>query len=119
MKDFRSLKVWEVAYALTLDVYRVSTSFPSDERFGLTSQLRRSIVSIPSNIAEGCGRGTDSDFARFIQIAMGSASEAECQLMLARDLGFLAVEIADDLLGRTQQAKRMLSGLLKKLRADS
>ncbi len=118
MKDFRSLKVWESAYQLSLDVYRVSVAFPADERFGLTSQLRRSVVSIPSNIAEGCGRGTDSDFTRFVQIAMGSASEVECQLMLARDLGFVPAEASDPLIANVQEIKRMISGLIKRLNAD-
>lgn len=116
MKDFRTLKVWQRAHELVLENYRCSRSFPAEERFGLTSQLRRSAVSIPSNIAEGCGRGSDSDFGRFLQIAMGSASEVEYQTMLARDLGLLDEPRCDGLLDRVQQIKRMLAGLLQRVR---
>ena len=77
MQDFRQLRVWQLAHELTLDVYRITKSFPKDEQYGLTSQLRRCSSSIAANIAEGCGRGSDSEFARFLQIAMGSACEFE------------------------------------------
>jgi four helix bundle protein len=86
MQDFRNLKVWEKAHALTLDVYRTTRSFPSDERFGLTNQLRRSCSSVPANLAEGCARFSDIDFARFVNNAAGSASETDYHLLLARDL---------------------------------
>ena len=89
MKDFRQLKVWEKAHQLALQVYKTTVNFPREELYGLTSQIRRSSMSIPTNIAEGCGRHTDAEFARFLQIAMGSASETEYQLLLARDLEFL------------------------------
>ena len=92
MKDFRDLKAWERAHPLTLAIYRATRAFPREELYGLTSQLRRGATSVSSNIAEGCGRGSDADFARCLQIAMGSASEVEYQLLLARDLagpGFL------------------------------
>jgi four helix bundle protein len=85
MKDFRQLKVWEKAHQLALEVYNATKGFPKEELYGLTSQIRRSSMSIPTNIAEGCGRNTDADFARFLQMAMGSASETEYQLILARD----------------------------------
>jgi four helix bundle protein len=88
MKDFRQLQVWQRAHTFVLELYRETNSFPREELYGLTSQVRRASVSIPSNIAEGCGRRGDAKFARFCQIAMGSASEAEYQLLLARDLGF-------------------------------
>ena len=77
MKNFATLNVWEKSHKLTLLIYEITTEFPDDEKFGLTSQIRRSAASIPANIAEGCGRGSDNDFARFIQIAIGSASETE------------------------------------------
>lgn len=89
MRDFRELKVWEKAHCLTLAVYRATTAFPRDEVYGLTSQIRRSCASIPANIAEGCGREGDAELARFLQIAMGSASELEYHLLLTRDLDFL------------------------------
>jgi len=90
VKDFRKQKVWQKAHDLALEVYRVTEAFPKREVFGLTSQIRRAGVSIPANIAEGCGQDTDADFARFLQIAMGSASELEYHLLLAHDLGFVS-----------------------------
>jgi four helix bundle protein len=86
MQNFKELKVWQKAHRLTLDVYKVTTRFPKDEMFGLTSQMRRSSASIPTNIAEGCGRDSRAELARFLSIAMGSASELEYQLILAKDL---------------------------------
>jgi four helix bundle protein len=82
MKNFRDLKVWEKGHQLVLRVYEISQGYPKAEMYGLTSQLRRAAVSIPTNIAEGCGRGTDMDFARFLQIAMSSASEVDYLLFL-------------------------------------
>ncbi len=119
MKDFRQLKVWQKAHALTLEVYRITGEFPRSERYGLTSQLRRSVSSVPSNIAEGCGRGTDADFARFLQIALGSASEVEYQLLLAHDLRFLSPPVHQAAAERTTEVKRMLTSLLRKLKAES
>lgn len=117
MQNFRELKVSQKAYQFTLAVYRATTSFPSDERYGLTSQLRRSASSIPANLAEGCGRGSDVDFARFCQIAMGSACEAECHLLLAFDLGHLPSEEHDRLIADIQEVKRMLTSLINRLRS--
>jgi four helix bundle protein len=93
VKDFRKQKVWQKAHDLALEVYRVTEAFPKTELFGLTSQIRRAGVSIPANIAEGCGRDTDADFSRFLQIAMGSASELEYHLLLAHDLGFFKKQL--------------------------
>src|SRR5260221_8644903 len=97
MKNFRDLKVWQKSYRLTLAVYRATRTFPKEEQFALTSQLRRAASSIPANIAEGCCRNGDAEFARFLHIAMGSASELECHLLLARDLDFLSPEVAQTL----------------------
>src|SRR3990170_6872922 len=97
MKDFRELKVWEKAHRLTLMVYKATAAFPRDELYGLTGQIRRSCASIPANIAEGCGRSGDSELARFLQIAMGSASELEYHLLLGRDLGLLPAADGDAL----------------------
>lgn len=81
VRDFRKLKVWEKGHALTLSIYTVSQNFPREELYGLTSQMRRAASSIPTNIAEGCGRNSDAELARFMQISMGSASELEYQLL--------------------------------------
>jgi four helix bundle protein len=86
MQDFRKLAVWKRAHALTLKVYDVTSAFPREEGYGITSQLRRSMSSVPANIAEGCGRGGNAELARLLQIAIASASEAEYHLLLARDL---------------------------------
>ncbi len=89
MKDFRKQQVWQKGHQLTLEIYKVTSDFPRDELYGLTSQLRRSCASIPANIAEGCGRKSGADFSRFLQIAMGSAAELEYHLLLSYDLGIL------------------------------
>ena len=117
MQDFRHLKVWQRAHGVALAVYRATATFPRDEPYGLTSQLRRCATSIPANIAEGCGRGGDTDFARFLQIAMGSASELECHLLLSYDLGFLDQAEHDRLLADTVEVKCVLSALIHKLHA--
>lgn len=119
MQDFRQLEVWRLAHALTLSVYRQTKTFPAEEKYSLTDQMRRAAVSIESNLAEGCGRGGDLDFARFVQMAFGSACELECQFLLSRDLGFLASPAHAELENSLQQVKRMLAALLRKLKADS
>jgi len=116
MQDFRRLKVWEKAHHVTLRVYGVTARFPRDELYGLTSQMRRSSSSVPTNIAEGSGRGSDADFARFLQIAMGSACELEYQLILARDLTYLPPADHDELEADLMEVKRMLGAFLAKLR---
>jgi four helix bundle protein len=118
VKDFRELKVWEKCHQLTLAVYKESRAYPKEEMYGLTNQTRRAASSVPTNIAEGCGRGTDPDFARFLQIAMGSASELDYHLLLARDLGMLRTEAYDGLLPMLLEAKRMLAALIRKVNPD-
>ncbi len=115
-RDFRSIKAWERAHALTLRIYRASSGFPGDERFGLVSQMRRACASIPTNMAEGCGRGTNNELARFIDIATGSASEVEYQLLLARDLGYLPEDEYTEFSGEVVEIRRMLLAFNKRLR---
>ena len=119
MQDFRQLKVWQKAHELTMAVYRATARFPREELFGLTSQIRRSSVSIPANIAEGCGRVTHNDFSRFLTIAMGSASELEYHLLLSNDLRHLDKSKFEELVARTTEVKRMLAGLIKKARVGT
>ncbi|MFT3881565.1 MAG: four helix bundle protein [Gemmatales bacterium] len=127
MQEYTQLKVWEKAHQLTLKVYRATSSFPRDELFGLTSQLRRSAASIGANLAEGCGRGSDPDFARFVQMALGSAYEVQYHLLLAKDLGYLKAtsqQSTDDnnhesLNQGIVEIKRMLSSLLQTLKGAS
>jgi four helix bundle protein len=116
MQGFRRLNVWTKAHQLTLDVYKVTARFPKDELYALTSQMKRAASSIAANIAEGCGRGSDADFTRFLLIAMGSASELEYHLLLARDLGFMTAEDYARLDGMTTEIKRMLAALIQKTR---
>jgi four helix bundle protein len=118
MKDFHELKVWQNAHRLTLAIYRITAGFPREELYGLTSQLRRSCASIPANLAEGCGRNGDAEFARSCSIAMGSASELEYHLLLARDLKLIEPQSHDELSHHTIELKRMLTGLFQKLKAD-
>ena len=89
MRDFHKLVIWQRSHQLTLDVYKASKSFPNEELFGLTSQIRRAVSSIPTNIAEGCGRNSNKELAHFLQIALGSASEVEYELLLANNLGYI------------------------------
>lgn len=119
MQDFRNLDVWQHAHDLTLTIYQETKSFPSSEQYGLTSQLRRAGSSVAANLAEGCGRGSDADFARFVQFSIGSASELDYHLLLARDLGYLSAETYDTCKEQVDRVLRMLHGLLKRLRSDS
>jgi four helix bundle protein len=118
MQGFRELKVWQKAHALTLAIYQVTSRFPREEVYGLTAQMRRCCSSIPANIAEGCGRNSDQDFARFLQIAMGSASELEYHILLARDLGFMTSEYHLQHSQTVVEIKRMLSSFIARLRND-
>jgi len=119
MRDFREIKVWAKSHELALSIYRISRFFPREEFYSLTTQLRRAATSIPTNIAEGSGRGSHADFARFAQIAIGSASEVEYLLLLARDLQYVDTAIHEDLEMRIVEIKRMLTAFLRKLRSDS
>jgi four helix bundle protein len=116
MQNFRYLKVWEKAHQFTLNIYNITKDFPKHEQFGLISQMRRSSSSIPTNIAEGCGRGTDPDFKRMLQIANGSASEVDYQLILITDLGYIEKERSELLQAQILEIKRMLGGLINKLK---
>ena len=111
--------VWEKGHELTLAVYKATARFPADERYGLTSQIRRSSVSIPANNAEGCGRGSDADLARFLQIAAGPASELEYHLLLASRLDLLDATEHKRLTKEVTEVKRMLTSFIKKLKAES
>lgn len=121
MQSFRNLKVWQTSHEVTLAGYRITRSFPRDELFGLTSQIRRACASVAANIAEGCGRGSDADMARFLYMAMGSASEAEYHFLLAHDLGFLEEKEYRQINSQIVEVKRMLTGFLQTLKpqADS
>jgi len=118
VKDFHDLKVWQKAHQLTLVVYQLTANFPREELYGLTTQIRRSSSSIAANLAEGCGRNGDAELARFCWIALGSASELQYHLLLARDLSLIEAKVYQRLAQQTVEVKRMLTALLQKLKAD-
>ena len=119
MQSFKKLQVWEKSHDLTLKIYGVTSHFPREEIYGLTSQIRRASASIPTNIAEGCGRESSADFARFLQIAMGSASETEYLILLAHDLKYLTTDQYDELMDTIIRIKKMLINLQKSVRNRS
>ncbi|MBZ5559606.1 MAG: four helix bundle protein [Acidobacteriia bacterium] len=112
MQDFRNLSVWQMARRLTKSIYEMTVDYPESEAFGLRSQMRRASVSICSNIAEGCGRRGDREFRRFLDVAMGSACELECETILSFDLAFITETAQEQILDVLIQTKRMLGGLL-------
>lgn len=118
MRDFHELKVWEKAHRLTLSVYKVTSGFPREELHGLTSQIRRSSSSIPANIAEACGRGTNAEFAQFLQIGLASAAELEYHLLLSHDLNFISDVEYNALRNEVIEVKKMLTSFIQTLRAD-
>jgi len=116
MEDFKDLRVWVKAHELALAVYRKTRAFPKEEMYGLTSQLRRASASVGANIAEGCGRRSDAEMRRFVQIARGSANEVEYHLLLAKDLDFLSQEDHKDLEAKVLEIQRMLASLVQSLK---
>jgi four helix bundle protein len=115
LKNYRDLAVWEKSHSLTVSIYMHTKGFPKEELFGLTSQIRRSCVSIPTNIAEGCGRRTKKEFARFLDISAGSTSELEYLIFLSGALGYLSEIESEKLLNRVIEIRKMIAGLLKSL----
>ena len=114
MHNYRELKVWQKARVLVKAVYQITNNLPKEEAFGLTSQMRRAVVSIPSNIAEGAGRGTNKDFCRFLDIAYGSSFELETQLLLCVDLEYISETILMDTESQIKEIQRMLYSLKSK-----
>lgn len=119
MSDFRDLKVWQKAHELTIDVYRTTAEFPKQEMYGLVSQMRRCAASVGSNLAEGRGRRGDGDFGRFIQIASGSLTELEYQLLLSKDLKYLAESEYKLINQKLAEVSRMLLSLQQKVKSTS
>jgi four helix bundle protein len=115
LKNYKDLLVWQKAYQLCLAVYRATKGYPNEERYGLTSQIRRAAVSVPSNIAEGYGRKTTLEYIRFLYIAYGSNCELETQLLLSGDLGYLEAVTLSALQDETVEVERMLKALIKSL----
>jgi four helix bundle protein len=116
MRNYEDLHVWQKAHILTLAIYKATHNFPNEEKFGLTSQIRRSCASIGANLAEGCGRRSDGEMARFVHIAMGSGAELSYHLRLARDLELLSAASSEHLRSDLNVVMRMLSALSQKLK---
>jgi four helix bundle protein len=116
MQNYKDLKVWDKAHQLTLQVYKATKTFPKDELYSLTNQLRRAISSIPANIAEGCGKKSQNDLANFLNIALGSANEAEYFLLLSKDLEYLPLDQYVILYDNVNEVKAMLISLINKVR---
>ncbi len=114
--DFKKLKVWQLSKDLTVEIYKLTYNFPQVEKFGLTSQLRKSAISVPSNISEGCGRGTDLQLSHFLDIAQGSAYELETQLIIAHEVGILSEANLMKLSSDLSEIQRMISGFQKKIK---
>lgn len=112
MRNYQDLQVWEKAHSLMLDLYQLSRGFPREEIYGLTSQLRRAAMSIGINLAEGCGRRTSAELARFVRIAMGSASELDYELLICRDLGFLGTADFQRCTKKLTEIRKMLFSFL-------
>ena len=115
MQDYRQLKVWQKSHALVLSIYSATATFPEPERFGLTSQMRRAAASVSANVAEGCGRAGSAELRQFLYISVGSATELEYFLLLARDLRLLTEKQHEVLDTRVREIKRMLTGLIQRV----
>ena len=116
--DTDKLIVWQKSHELTLKIYEITKNFPKEELFGLTSQIRRAVVSVPSNIVEGKARGSVKEYKRFLLMARGSLEEVKYQLLLAKDLKYIDEQTYNDVLNLTKNTGRLLSGLIKKLGVD-
>ena len=119
LKNYKELKVWQKSYTLCIEIYKITKSFPGEEKFCLTSQMRRAAISVPSNIAEGYGRKTIPDYIRSLYIAYGSNCELETQTLLSGDLDYLNKDDQDTLLDKIKEVERMLMALIKSLQKKS
>jgi four helix bundle protein len=119
MHNFKELKVWQLSRNLVKEIYEITSNFPSEEKYGLISQLRRCAVSIPTNIAEGSGRNTDKDFAQFLNISLGSAFELETLLILSFDVQLISEEDLESFTKKISEIQKMTFGLIKTLRQES
>lgn len=117
MKDFKKQVIWQRSHTLTLEIYKATKSFPKEELYGLTSQIRRAIVSVPTNIAEGCGRRTNAELANFLNIASGSASEVEYELLIAKELEYITADQYNSWTQEICEIRSMLAAYMHKLKS--
>ncbi len=118
MQNYKDLRVWSKSHELTLGIYQATKNFPKDELYSLTNQIRRASSSIPANIAEGCGKNTSNDFAKYLNISLGSANETEYFILLSKDLGYLSTENYETLNKLVNEVKAMLILLIQKVRTS-
>jgi len=116
--SFKQLKIWNLAMDIVVDVYKITADLPKEEKFGLTSQIRRAAISIPSNIAEGAGRGSDKEFSHFLKVALGSVFELETQLIVSERLNIIGIELSDIYL-KINELEKMIIGFINKLSLKS
>ena len=116
MRDYKKYQVWQLGHEVTLTIYKITQDFPTEEKFGVISQMRRAAYSVPSNISEGCGRESDVEFKRYLTIARGSAAELEYFLILSKDLGLIESATFDSLFDKVNQMKRSLNNLINKIK---
>ncbi len=119
MKEYKNLEVWKRAHRMTIDIYQLTKSFPKEEQYGLTSQLRRAMASVSTNITEGCGRNSQREFSRFLQISGGSASEVEYLILLTRDLKFIKESEYQKFVKEIISIQKMLHALIKMIHESS
>jgi len=115
MRDFKKYDIWHLSHSLTLEIYKTTSIFPKEELFGITSQIRRAVSSIPTNISEGCGRNSDKEFNQFLNIALGSANETEYLLILSKDLNYIENSVFENLNQKTNEIKSKIYNLKKAL----
>ncbi len=119
MGNFKELLVWKKSVELVTEIYEISAKFPSEEKFGLISQIRRAAVSIPSNIAEGNSRRSSADYIQFLKIARGSAAELETQIVISKNLGFIDDDKCDEFCEKITEIMKMMNGLINYLKTNS
>ncbi|MDB5002160.1 MAG: ribosomal protein [Mucilaginibacter sp.] len=118
MQDFKKLLVWQKSIQLVINTYKATSTFPSEERFGLTNQIRRAVISISNNIAEGCGRFSQKDLVHFLQVSLGSTNEIENCLIISQALDFMAEEVFNNLNSQNTEVRKMLISLIEKIRKE-
>jgi len=119
MRNFKELKIWQKGFQVAINCFKITSIYPTQEKFGLTSQINRAGVSIPSNIAEGSSRNSDKDYNRFVEIALGSCFEVETQLLIAKELGLGEIKLTEETLDLLAEEEKMLTAFSKSLHANS